>query len=104
MTENYEKLKWYLSHFGVTEIFKSETVDDLNKSFEDPNDYIHPSLYGPLIQLAEQKVSKMQSKLKYMNQQDIDECETPEDLEKIIEFHASCMAMTPKQFWMFFNG
>ena len=100
-------LAWYLSYFGTTEIFESKCADDLNKKFTThPRLKMTDEVYQKLIKYAEKEVAEWMEEIfnKGLDQDDIDECKTPEELEQLIKDNETMKAMSPREFWMLFNG
>ena len=97
-------VEWYLSYFGLTTIFELSTVDDLNKQFTDSSLNMSSEQYDQLIELAEKTVSKSQRYLNKLDQRDIDMCKTPAELEQLIQSQKVLASMSPRDFWMLFNG
>ena len=98
-------LKGYLSRFGTTCIFESTSNDDLKYVWGEKSD-MPPELYPLLVELAEKEIVDLM-KIHFKDepdQDDIDECETPEEVEQLIKDHETMKSMSPREFWMLFNG
>ena len=97
--------KDYLGRFGLTCVFESTSADDL-RSVWGSDLGMPPELYPLIVKLAEEEVAEMQKGLDedYENEDDYKELETQEERDEYVNELKRLKALSPKDFWMWFNG